>query len=839
VLAVVELPDRSISPPGRSTYRSGVMTDTRSLVDLKRRAMRVTGANVTVRVEDTHVDAEAPAQLQTLRVGMRTILLVPLFSTAAVVLTRRTEVDMGPLGLVFVAVAMVAGFATVLPNERLFRRGWGMPVLFAWSVVNLALIALGVWATGGSSSPLMLLYGLTTLFFAVAFTPRAQAGLLALTVVSCSVALGPSRWSPMNLAVLAVLAFLANRLVGQLKRQTTAHREARVESEHRWAVLAVVSAAARQMSAIEPRVVLRAVVDSVVALGFPKTRIYVREDGIYRTVLPPGVTEEASDEMDAFGAAVIERASGGRKPVVVDGDDEPFREPLERLGVSSLVIIPIPIAGRVEAILAVGAEDSAAPCSQDVEVFEMLSTQAAVALENARRFEQQRRAMDRIAELDRMKSDFLSNISHELRTPLTVITGVGRTLEDSSNIVSEEDRRDLLARLNANAATLDSIVAELLDFGRLESGQLEVEPVDVDLPRLLAGVTDRLTTLFAKHTLNVEVENGLTVNADPLLMERVVENLLTNAAKYTPAGSRIRVSAIGRGREAIVAVEDDGPGIRADELSHIGERFFRGGDENTRSTRGTGLGLALVSEILDLHGTYLEVESTVGVGSRFSFQLPRSRTGVGNGSIGGESPSVNGVAASASSLVISNVGLPDRFETVLSAAQMGLEWPLAALFREFHPRVLRYLRAHLPERAEQLAAETWRDIASELPAFEGNEAAFRRWVFSAARRRLHQVRNGPASSPTCLRIVREHDASAESRAVDEALASIRALPPDQADVLLLRALGDLNVDDVAEITGESTELVRTSESEGLRRLRDRADIAELLQLDRAGSGLDR
>src|SRR6266508_2091235 len=303
-----------------------------------------------------------PLQLRTLTIGMRMTLLSPLVSAAALVIARRANVEMGPFGLIFVAVAVSAGLATLLPYERLFRKGWGMLALYVWSVVNLTLIAVGIWATGGSSSPLMFQYALTTMFFAVAFSPTAQIILLGLTVASYSVAVGASKWDPMLLAVLAVLAVLANLLVGQLKRQTAAHREARVESERRWALLAVVSAAARQMSAVEPMAVLRAVVDSVVALK----------------------------------------------------DDDALGGPLRRLGVSHAVVIPIFAADRVEAILVVGIEEPPGPSPQDLEVFQMLATQAAVALENARRFERQRRSMDRIAELDRMKSDFLSNVSHEL-----------------------------------------------------------------------------------------------------------------------------------------------------------------------------------------------------------------------------------------------------------------------------------------------------------------------------------------------------------------------------------------------------------------------------------------
>jgi RNA polymerase sigma factor (sigma-70 family) len=797
-----------------------------------------------VRVDRAWTSAERafPLQLRTLTIGMRMTLLSPLVAAAALVLARRANVEMGPFGLVFVAVAVSAGLATLLPYERLFRKGWGMLALYVWSVVNLTLIAVGIWATGGSSSPLMFQYALTTMFFAVAFSPPAQIILLGLTVASYSAAVGASKWDPMLLAVLAVLAFLANLLVGQLKRQTAAHKEARVESERRWALLAVVSAAARQMSAVEPMAVLRAVVDSVVALGFPTARIFVQEGADYQGALTLEAPEDFPEGIESLRFEDTEGVLVGGRPVVVGlADDEALGGPLRRLGLSSAVVIPIPAADRVEAILVVGFEEPPGPSSQDLEVFQMLATQAAVALENARRFERQRRSMDRIAEIDRMKSDFLSNVSHELRTPLTVIAGMGRTLEESWYDLSEADRRDLLARLNANATTLDSIIAELLDFGRLEAGKLQLEPREVDLRDLLGGVADRLKSLLRNHVVQVDVADGLTALADPLLIERVVENLLTNAAKYTPTGSRVRVSAIGHGPDAVIAVTDDGPGIPPEETYHIGERFFRGGDPNTRATRGTGLGLALVSEILDMHGTYLEVESELGIGSRFCFRLPRSnwtfarQDGEGDGinmlSVRGELPRP---------LVVSQNGLSERFETVLAAAQAGLEWPIETLFREFHPRVLRYLRAHGPDRADELASETWNHIASALPEFEGDEGSFRRWVFAVARQRLQESReNGGAPRSSQQNGQECGDASAERRAVDAAVVRIRTLAPDQADVLLLRAVGGLDVVDVAGITGSPPNVVRMTENEGLKRLRHDGETAKVPDLDRARLGMER
>jgi len=131
-------------------------------------------------------------------------------------------------------------------------------------------------------------------------------------------------------SMVAVLAFLANLMVGQLKRQTAAHSDARMESERRWALLAMVSAAARQMSAVEPLAVLRAVVDSVVALGFPTSRIYLEEEGDYRVVLPPDAHEDFPGGIDSLPSEAIERVLRAGKTVVVAGDDA-LEEPLRRL----------------------------------------------------------------------------------------------------------------------------------------------------------------------------------------------------------------------------------------------------------------------------------------------------------------------------------------------------------------------------------------------------------------------------------------------------------------------------------------------------------------------------
>jgi RNA polymerase sigma-70 factor, ECF subfamily len=190
-------------------------------------------------------------------------------------------------------------------------------------------------------------------------------------------------------------------------------------------------------------------------------------------------------------------------------------------------------------------------------------------------------------------------------------------------------------------------------------------------------------------------------------------------------------------------------------------------------------------------------------------------------------------------LVVRQNGISERFETVLAAAQAGLEWPVETLFREFHPRVLRYLRAQDPDGADELASETWKHIASALPEFEGDEGSFRRWVFAAARQRLKARENGGSPHSSQENEREGNDASAERRAVDAALVRIRTLAPDQADVLLLRAVGGLEVVDVARITGSPPNVVRMTETEGLKRLRHDAEATKVPDLDRARSGMER
>lgn len=236
-------------------------------------------------------------------------------------------------------------------------------------------------------------------------------------------------------------------------------------------------------------------------------------------------------------------------------------------------------------------------------------------------------ANTRLTTLDRAKDEFVSAVSHELRTPLTVIVGMTDVLDSRWEVLEEERRRELARRVGINAQGLQGIVATLLDLARIERGGLapEVEPVQLDTAVDRALV--RVGPLLEEHHVEVAVADGLAVRTDSRLLERVLDNLLSNAARHTPVGSAVTVHAVRDGDGdtdgVVVTVADDGPGMAPEDVARLGEWFYRGSTTGTLSNRdGLGIGLALVRDVLTALGTRLDVASREGAGTSFSFRLP-------------------------------------------------------------------------------------------------------------------------------------------------------------------------------------------------------------------------
>ncbi len=230
-------------------------------------------------------------------------------------------------------------------------------------------------------------------------------------------------------------------------------------------------------------------------------------------------------------------------------------------------------------------------------------------------------------ELEEVRKDFVANVSHELRTPLSVIKGCVETLVDGHRDMPLEDRERFLLTVQRHTERLNSILQDLLVLSRLESRDpgLHREPAS------LAGLVERVMAEFRErraaraHRIELAVETALPeIAIDVLKITQVLDNLLDNAVKYTPAGSRIDVRIRPLATEIEVCVRDNGPGIPAAALPRVFERFYRVDKGRSREEGGTGLGLSIVKHIVQLHGGRAWVESELGQGAAFFFVLPRT-----------------------------------------------------------------------------------------------------------------------------------------------------------------------------------------------------------------------
>ena len=236
---------------------------------------------------------------------------------------------------------------------------------------------------------------------------------------------------------------------------------------------------------------------------------------------------------------------------------------------------------------------------------------------------------EQLKELDEAKSRYFANVSHEFRTPLTLLLGPLKQLRDAADERLTEKERDLVDRMERNVQRLRRLIDQVLDLAELDTGALSMNA----RPLALAEEVERLARAFEpmaerqQIALVVEADTHADteppVIADPEQLEHVVGNLLSNALKFTPEGGQVTVRAWTESEAGVIEVADTGPGIPPDQQEAVFDRFEQGAD--TRSAEGSGIGLAYVKELVDLHGGTIAVESTEGDGTTFTVRLPRGR----------------------------------------------------------------------------------------------------------------------------------------------------------------------------------------------------------------------
>ena len=240
----------------------------------------------------------------------------------------------------------------------------------------------------------------------------------------------------------------------------------------------------------------------------------------------------------------------------------------------------------------------------------------AAALSNADAFDQERESVRRLEDLDRIKNRFIGTVSHEMRTSASAISGFANLLSSRWDRLDDEERRDLVTRIDRNGHSLVSVVEDFLDFSRLERRSPATDPPPASLSQLVATTVDDLAALAPRHRLVARIAPDVTALVDRAAVERILTNLVSNAAKYSPPGSEITIAVESIGDSAVLTVDDEGTGIPPAEREKVFEVFYRAGHEAMAGTRGAGIGLAVVKEVVDRLRARVSVDDSPAGGAR-------------------------------------------------------------------------------------------------------------------------------------------------------------------------------------------------------------------------------
>jgi signal transduction histidine kinase len=257
--------------------------------------------------------------------------------------------------------------------------------------------------------------------------------------------------------------------------------------------------------------------------------------------------------------------------------------------------------------------------------FDLIASQVTIAITNARAFEEERRRAEALAELNRAKTVFFSNVSHEFRTPLTLMLG---PIEEMLNESTEPNYRQSLETVHRNGLRLQRLVNTLLDFSKIEAGRTQACFSPTDLAAFTADLASNFRSVCAKGGLNLSVDCqplDQPVFLDRHMWEKIVFNLLSNAFKFTFKGT-ISISVRQLAQVAELRVSDTGTGITANEMPRLFERFHRIEHSQGRTYEGSGIGLALISELVKLHKGAIRAESKVNEGTTFIVTIPLGAT---------------------------------------------------------------------------------------------------------------------------------------------------------------------------------------------------------------------
>ncbi len=338
--------------------------------------------------------------------------------------------------------------------------------------------------------------------------------------------------------------------------------------------------------------------------------------------------------MEAFGAEFARNLSAGRTMVRCGGDRPEALAaaggmPAAALGIGACVTVPLVKAGRLAAFLSMHQSVSRDWTPEDVGLMEEMAERTWAAAERARAEAALRAANDELTRTARQKDEFLAMLAHELRNPLAAIANVVPVLELASG--DAQASREWLALLQRQTDLLTALVDDLLDVSRITHGRIELHLQLLDLATLVRRVAEGIRPRVSEQQQELQVrlpDGPIQIEGDPVRLEQIAVNLLTNAVKYTPRGGRVVVALQQRQGEAELSVRDTGVGLAPEAMAHVFDLFTQAEPPPGGAQRGLGIGLTVVKRLVELHQGRVEVHSEgLGKGAEFTVTLPLAVAG--------------------------------------------------------------------------------------------------------------------------------------------------------------------------------------------------------------------
>ncbi len=371
--------------------------------------------------------------------------------------------------------------------------------------------------------------------------------------------------------------------------------------------------------------------------GFYFAAIYIVEETGFNAVLREG-TGAAGEKMKAqkhsmvvgFNTIVGKVAELGESMLLNDIQHEPLYQPNPLLlDTRSEVAIPLRIGTRIVGVIDIQSTQTNAFTKDDISVLQSLADQVAVAIDNARSYELSQELIRDLREVDQLKSQFLANMSHELRTPLNSIIGFSRVIiKGIDGPVTDMQQQDLTAIYNSGQHLL-GLINDILDLARIEAGKMELNFEEVHLSEMTTSVLTTARGLVKEKPIQLlqRIPADMpAVRGDTMRVRQVLLNLISNASKFTDEGSITVETSVQKGptgkMEALINVIDTGPGITLEDQEKLFKAFSQVDGSATRKSGGSGLGLSICANLVQLHGGRISVHSEIGTGSTFWFTLP-------------------------------------------------------------------------------------------------------------------------------------------------------------------------------------------------------------------------